>query len=78
MEIPSSFDRNAHMLFNHFPFRDYLTLWIAQLTAIEWLARRRKAYDLRKDSPPGAEGLSDAQLSDSLFWIVLKECIITM
>ncbi|MDP3188176.1 hypothetical protein [Limnobacter sp.] len=38
-------------LFNHFPFRYYLTLWIAQLTACNWFARRRQAYDLRKDSP---------------------------
>jgi hypothetical protein len=38
-------------LFELFPFRYYLTLWIAQLTACEWFAYRRKAYDLRKDSP---------------------------
>ena len=45
------FNDGDDYLFNHFPFRYYLTLWIAQLTAIDWFARRRKAYDLRKDSP---------------------------
>jgi hypothetical protein len=47
---PHFTDGDDH-LFNHFPFRYYLTLWIAQLTACDWFARRRKAYDLRKDSP---------------------------
>lgn len=55
--IVSKYFRQPHFndgddeLFNHFPFRYYLTLWIAQLTACNWFARRRKAYDLRKDSP---------------------------
>jgi hypothetical protein len=45
------FNDGDDYLFDHFPFRYYLTLWIAQLTACDWFARRRKAYDLRKDSP---------------------------
>lgn len=45
------FNDGDDLLFEHFPFRYYLTLWIAQLTACDWFARRRKAYDLRKDSP---------------------------
>lgn len=56
-EIVSKYFRQPHFndgddqLFELFPFRYYLTLWIAQLTACNWFARRRKAYDLRKDSP---------------------------
>lgn len=38
-------------LFKLFPFTYYLTLWIAQCTACNWFAKRRKMYDLRKDSP---------------------------
>lgn len=45
------FNDGDDQLFELFPFRYYLTLWIAQLTACNWFARRRKAYDLRKDSP---------------------------
>lgn len=45
------FNDGDDQLFDLFPFRYYLTLWIAQLTACEWFAHRRKAYDLRKDSP---------------------------
>lgn len=45
------FNDGDDALFNVFPFRYYLTLWIAQLTACDWFAKRRKAYDLRKDSP---------------------------
>lgn len=45
------FNDGDDQLFEHFPFRYYLTLWIAQFTAWDWFARRRKAYDLRKDSP---------------------------
>ncbi|HEX4879620.1 MAG TPA: hypothetical protein VFV39_07235 [Limnobacter sp.] len=45
------FNDGDDLLFEYFPFRYYLTLWIAQLTACDWFARRRKAYDLRKDSP---------------------------
>lgn len=53
-------------LFKHFPFRYYLTLWIAQLTACNWFACRRKAYDLRKDSPRHW-----LVLSWIYFWIVV-------
>ncbi|WP_334119915.1 hypothetical protein [Limnobacter sp.] len=55
--IVSKYFRQPHFndgddeLFELFPFRYYLTLWIAQLTACKWFAHRRKAYDLRKDSP---------------------------
>lgn len=45
------FNDGDDQLFELFPFRYYLTLWIAQLTACQWFAHRRKAYDLRKDSP---------------------------
>lgn len=56
-EIVSKYFRQPHFndgddqLFELFPFRYYLTLWIAQYTACQWFANRRKAYDLRKDSP---------------------------
>lgn len=46
-------------LFKHFPFRYHLTLAIAQLTAVEFFANRRKAFDLRKDSP--------------LYWVILSK-----
>lgn len=55
--IVSKYFRQPHfndgddLLFEHFPFRYYLTLAIAQLTAFEFFARRRKAYELRLDSP---------------------------
>lgn len=52
------FNDGDDQLFELFPFRYYLTLWIAQLTACNWFAHRRKAYDLRKDSP--------------LYWLVLS------
>lgn len=45
------FNDGDDLMFQHFPFRYYLTLWIAQYTACPFFARRRKAYDLRKDSP---------------------------
>lgn len=45
------FNDGDDQLFELFPFRYYLTLWIAQLTACQWFAHRRKAYGLRKDSP---------------------------
>lgn len=45
------FNDGDDLMFEHFPFRYYLTLWIAQYTACPFFARRRKAYDLRKDSP---------------------------
>lgn len=56
-KIVSKYFRQPHFndgddqLFDVFPFRYYLTLWIAQLTAWQWFAHRRKAYELRKDSP---------------------------
>lgn len=37
--------------FNHFPFRYYLTLWLAQYTASRWFANRRKIQTIRQDSP---------------------------
>lgn len=45
------FNDGDDQLFELFPFRYYLTLWIAQYTASNWFASRRKMYDLRKDSP---------------------------
>lgn len=45
------FNDGDEELFKLFPFTYYLTLWIAQCTACSWFARRRKMYELRKDSP---------------------------
>lgn len=53
-------------LFQVFPFRYYLTLWIAQYTASPWFARRRKMYAIRQDSPR-----SWIVLSWCYFWLVV-------
>jgi hypothetical protein len=60
-------------LFNHFPFRYYLTLWIAQYTASNWFAGRRKLYDLRKDSPKYWRVLSWVY-----FWLIVLPPMVAM
>lgn len=65
------FNDGDDLLFEHFPFRYYLTLWIAQLTACDWFARRRKAYDLRKDIP-----LYWRVLAWIYFWLIVLPPII--
>ena len=53
-------------LFEVFPFRYYLTLWIAQYTASPWFANRRKIYTIRQDSPR-----SWVILSWCYFWLIV-------
>lgn len=67
------FNEGDDEMFEHFPFRYYLTIWIAQYTASNWFARRRKLYDLRKDSPTYWRILAWVY-----FWIILIPFILAV
>lgn len=60
------FQDGDNELFAIFPFRYYLTLWIAQYTASKWFARKRKMYSIRQDAPK-----SWIVLSWCYFWLIV-------